>query len=900
MGVHYVLLQCISFRVDVALIWKPTVRVGHWRKQNIVGVPFVISVSHADRAEMASALFTRLHAADGVFCKDNILRSSYCHPGQWGNTVSITAPSGADFFSGPIWFDDNLCHFGGCVLFCWNDGLYFTCHSDFSGELRCRAIATIILDEELGMPCNLSSAGYFEEPICDALPWRPAEVSYHVVLLLQRQNLLPGACGFANTRLNVLCPARASTLDELRSTLSLPSDAEQVNGHEANHSWMYWRLSDMQYQLDSLLHHLLCWLWTCTQSCGEWWRQFFTFLTLMAGRYLYQLLFFALKLKGGPCNADNLLRGSRTLCSGCPQDAAVGLSKFSPRLSFAKQPRKTGFSADLWLFLVLLCTICPAVSAGAGSRHHVDSTGFRASRRSRKLSSAIYNLRAACRHLDSPDTPEDNPDGQPPDDPPSESDDDWDFATESFLFQFYAFGCLPANTVCSFLVGISLQEAIDQISVDAIVPVHDETGVLIPAKGVPFRESVTLLWRPDWLVASRNHVLFVDASMLGKYSFVIQYHGFSITYAALAAQLQPIWEEELDYIHVFVPFFSQEPMQEHTRLPASDGLTVVLQRDAVMPACILDPLDAFKQYKLWGMDVEQVAQPPADLRWPVDKVQMSFDSETGLFSIGSHDPTLPVFVDLASRFVHGVDEQQIVMASLVPDRHTRFGEPVSHLAAVSTSPLQQDVVCVFLVLRGIGLESRSAWLPRSDLVPTQILSALDLDIAFIPDFRVNVTGGTRQNGRLRCRNGDVLFFCFVPDDEGQETSESEPQMSDCNGDESDSEHHGLREPHDSAEAAASAKPSNAPPSDYPGGREGASGSQQSSNGHDSSMLVDMWSHGFSFSDAMRIGDRGDTSANNVDYPARALGTAIGPRTGRIVARDTTPARQVQRLVLEFI
>ena len=644
--------------------------------------------------------------------------------------------------------------------------------------------------------CDRASWWPVLQHICDALPWRPAEVSYYVVLLLQRQNLLPDAYSFANPQSNALCPAIDGTPGDPRSMLLLLSEEEQTNGHGGTHGWLYWRLRKLQYKLDSFLTCLLCWLWACVQSFGEWWQQVFMLLSMIAGRHLGQLLLFALQLKGGQYNADNILRGSRALCSGCPLDAAVGLSKFSPRLSSMKSPRKLGFSADLWLFLILLSAMCSGVNAGAGSRHHVDSAGFRASRRSRKLSSAVYNLRTACRHLDSPDTPADNPDGQPPEDPSSDSEGDWDFATESFLFQFFAFGCLPANMVCAFLVGISLQEAIDQVSVDAIVPVHDESGVFIPAKGVPLRDSVTLIWRPDWLVASYNHVLFVDASMLGRYPFVIQFHGFTISYAALAAQLQPIWAEELDYIYVFVPFFSQEPMQEQTRFPASDGLTVVLQRDAIVPARIPNPAEAFKQYRLWGMDVEQVDQPPADLRWPVEKVQMSLDSETGLFSIGSQDPTLPVFLELANRFVHGVDERQIVIASLVPDRHVWFGEPVSQLVAVSTAPIQQEEVCVFLVLRGIGRESRSAWLSRRDLTPTQILSALDLDIAFIPGFKISVTGGTRQHGQLQCRQGDVLFFSFVLDDADQETSESEAHTSDSDEDESGPFQHGLREPYE--------------------------------------------------------------------------------------------------------
>ena len=537
-------------------------------------------------------------------------------------------------------------------------------------------------------------------------------------------------------------------------------------------------------------------------------------------------------------------------------DTAIVLAGFSPRLSQRRQPKKFGFSLDLWLFLRL----SPGVSAGGSTQFNVDSAGFRANRRSRKLSSAVYNLRSACRNIDSPDTPEDHPDGQPPEDPSSQGDDDWDFNTDSFLFQFFAFGCLPSNMVCAFLEGISLQEAIDQISIDAIVPIHDESGVFIPAKGVPFRESVTLLWLPDWLVASHNYLLFVDVSMLGKYSFVIQYHGFAFSYADIAEQLSPIWEEELDHIYIFVPFFSLEPMQEETRYPASNGLTVVLQRDAMAPACIPDPAEAFRSYNIWGMDVNDMDQPPADLQWPVEKVQMTIDGDTSLFSIGSLVPTQQVMSGLARRFVHGINERQVALASFVPERHVWFGEPVCQLTAVLTTPCPPGTVCIFLVLRGIGRESKAVWLQQRDLAQRQFLAAVGLDIPFIPGFKIRVTGGERMHGRMMCRDGDVFFLNFVPDNGETEESESESETSD----------------YDTDTLAPSGKPA---PSGSAGSANGAgSGRRTSDNppagtslmevpqrdtdemGHDT--LLDMWNLDVSVSSAIRVGNRGDTSAHN--------------------------------------
>ena len=435
--------------------------------------------------------------------------------------------------------------------------------------------------------------------------------------------------------------------------------------------------------------------------------------------------------------------------------------------------------------------------------------------------------------------------------------------------------------------GTTLQGAIDQISVDVIVPVSDESGTFVPAKGVPLRDAMVLVWIPDWIVASYNYVLLIDASMLGRYSFVVQYHGFSFSYDDIAAMLQPIWEEEIGHVYVFVPFFAQEPMQAGTRFPASHGLTIVLQRDAVPPACIPDPAEAFRLYRAWGMDVADVDQPPPDLPWPVDKVQISFGADTGLFAIGGREPTRTVLLDLARRFMYGRDEPQVTIANLLPERHVWFGEPVSQMAAVSHVPQPHDIVCLFLVLRGIGRESRSAWISRSDCETDRILAALDLDIGVIRGFKINVTGGAWLNGRMVYENGDVLFFNFIPDDDGPDTSDSERPTSDSDLEEPDSDGQGTHAPLDLDEGGARAGSSTAVSLNHIGASQSAESGQCARDGHGCATLVDMWNRGPLVSEAMWIGNQGDTSASNAEYLCLRPGATDMPR---YAAHDTrTPS-----------
>ena len=321
--------------------------------------------------------------------------------------------------------------------------------------------------------------------IWDATFERSAEAMRFSMVLLQRQNLLPVAFGYANGLAERTC---TSDRHIPKQTLGSPCLflLSYVSGCQRKQcSWLCDMIRRFPFYFAALSSHLLCQIWLFTNALGGWWQQAFVFLVLAGGVHMCQLLLYAVQLKGGQCNVDNLLRCSRKVCGGCPLDSALVLMKFSPRFSSPQPLRQTGFSGDLWLFLVFISALCNGVVFGAGSRHNVDCTGFRARRRSRKLASAVYNLRSACRSSDSSGSSDEHPDDQPPEDPSPGGDGDWDVATDNFLFQFYSFGCLPSYMVCALLTGISLQEAIDQVSVDAIVPVHEESGIFIPAKGVP-------------------------------------------------------------------------------------------------------------------------------------------------------------------------------------------------------------------------------------------------------------------------------------------------------------------------------------------------------------------------------------------------------------------------------
>ena len=248
----------------------------------------------------------------------------------------------------------------------------------------------------------------FETPCQRGLIWdaklgRSAEVTQFHMLLLQRQILLPVAFGFANGPAKQLCLSDRYAFNETPSPPSSFSPSCTSECQLEARDGLCGMIRQFPSYVEFLMGHFQAWIWILVMDLGKWWQQAFTFLALTGCMHMSQLLLYAVQLKGGQYNVDNLLLFSRKICGGCPLDSAIVLTRFSPRLSSTNQPRKVGFSGDLWLLLMITSALYHGVEAGAGSRHNVDSTGFRARRRSRKLASAVYNLRSACRNLDSSD-----------------------------------------------------------------------------------------------------------------------------------------------------------------------------------------------------------------------------------------------------------------------------------------------------------------------------------------------------------------------------------------------------------------------------------------------------------------------------------------------------------------
>ena len=261
-----------------------------------------------------------------------------------------------------------------------------------------------------------------------------------------------------------------------------------------------WRLSSCES-----LHHFqqAMWDFLSDRICGYFndllaefeiaFETFFRTGIMIVLFHLLRLLAFAASLKGGSMNCDPLIVTCRSITAWTPWTMLYEIKGFSPRLTSSsdskrhrRSTRKFGFSRDLWIFILLLSSLCQGVNAGGGNQYNVDCTGFRPDRRSRKMRSMVYNLKSACRNVDSPITPPDDP---PPGDPPPDEDDedDWDFETDSYLFQMFGIGCLPQYLVAAFLPEIALQDAIEQLPLTQQYPSTGKMGCSFLPEGFLFR-----------------------------------------------------------------------------------------------------------------------------------------------------------------------------------------------------------------------------------------------------------------------------------------------------------------------------------------------------------------------------------------------------------------------------
>ena len=240
----------------------------------------------------------------------------------------------------------------------------------------------------------------------------------------------------------------------------------------------------------SLLRCIHSWILAMLLLTGESAATFFKTLGMICLLYQCRLLAFALRLKGGSCNPDAIIRGLRALCRGAGWHWGLPLAHFSPwQDDLCNQPRRSkrqatrlGFSKDLFLLIMIFCALFGEVSAGSGRSDGLDPTGFRARRRARNKQASLIHLRHVARNLDSP--------------PSSDSEADDHFLWH--YFRIFGIGMWSEVMVREFRVGAGIRAVLEMLEVDSQIGQLSVSGGLAPVRGMPLHDYVAAVWVPDW------------------------------------------------------------------------------------------------------------------------------------------------------------------------------------------------------------------------------------------------------------------------------------------------------------------------------------------------------------------------------------------------------------------
>ena len=239
--------------------------------------------------------------------------------------------------------------------------------------VQCDHENSLALHEERSRSCL--QMGFLQEvSFCDALPRRLAVGA----IPLQRQSMLLTAQGLTNSwfsclreegdiQHSVLCNGHGKSF---YSEITRKSHTSQQT---VARRWLHDHLQDLQHTLDSMITGLLQMVWVCLMAMGRWIHQAFMWLAATGAIYMTKLVLYAISLKGGTHNCDNLLQSSRKICSECPLTLGTDLNDFSPRLSGQKNDRagkvckKYGLSREvIWMIVVMCFCFQKGFAANAG------------------------------------------------------------------------------------------------------------------------------------------------------------------------------------------------------------------------------------------------------------------------------------------------------------------------------------------------------------------------------------------------------------------------------------------------------------------------------------------------------------------------------------------------------
>ena len=301
------------------------------------------------------------------------------------------------------------------------------------------------------------------------------------------------------------------------SLISLPGEpAAQVCDQCRHFSVGPWPCN-FRTDLDRMLTDIILWL-TCCFNTGS--VHLGTGLVAMRRSgcmlllfYLCRLLFFGMRLKGGTCNCDNVLRIARSSTAAVPWHFGIGLAAYSPRLCARGAPHRRkrfsspGYSADLYILLLLMAALIAPATAANSRFPSGQPTEFPVP----PLHPDPLPDRGLLRNPDIAQDPVPQP---------------WVFNPPPEVhvtraYKLFAFGLQPEFYSSTTRLTTPAQRCLELIEPDVAASRTGGNGALHFLRGPAVLDELQAQWMPDWVHSSLGRLVIIDPSLLGLRPFQV-------------------------------------------------------------------------------------------------------------------------------------------------------------------------------------------------------------------------------------------------------------------------------------------------------------------------------------------------------------------------------------------
>ena len=446
----------------------------------------------------------------------------------------------------------------------------------------------------------------------------------------------------------------------------------------------------------------------------------------------------------------------------------------SPSCHRGGRRKKTcyGYSPSFWLFLYVLCWVLAPAYAAQGNARYCASSAFTGGGRAADRETgapgsgdpAILDTPDAAEELNPPPPPPPVPSSSSEDDSSSESSSDESIGNDEplpqpILFRVFAFGYPPEHIALGFRKGPELDYARRQLFADSVLAANSSPGRFIEVKDEPVSEASHAIWIPHWSVHSAGAFVLFDLEQVGRSTCVVFLPSRPATLEHVRAAISYIWREDWT---VFVPSYSEYPLDAVDVFPVVHGSTIFVQTDWLFPLFHRDSAEAFRSIDFWGADIAGDGVPP-DLPWGPEAIQMVCEGDTCLFESISDESDSGLLSRIASVFSGTLRNPILVRPSVRPLLPVCKGTSLSDIICLLPHGADATDIVVFLDKRKAGQDWDAIHLRCGDIPKDDLIEVLRLEVPRVFGYKLHIEGGQAFPDFLRTEHGQTLIVEIVPE-----------------------------------------------------------------------------------------------------------------------------------------